>query len=90
MLKNRELVFEKAEEMAEKYRQKLLAEVEGVNPDEIPTATEEPEIPEETNVDDRVEETTETETTEAIEEETVTSEDTTEDTNEMAAASVEE
>ena len=31
MLKNRELVFEKAEEMAEKYRQKLLAEAEGKN-----------------------------------------------------------
>jgi small subunit ribosomal protein S1 len=30
MLKNRELVFEKAEEMAEKYRQKLLAEAEGL------------------------------------------------------------
>ena len=29
MLKNRDVVFEKAEEMAEKYRQKLLAEAEG-------------------------------------------------------------
>ncbi|MFM7382207.1 MAG: 30S ribosomal protein S1, partial [Microcystaceae cyanobacterium] len=29
MLKNRDLVYEKAEEMAEKYRQKLLAEAEG-------------------------------------------------------------
>jgi small subunit ribosomal protein S1 len=29
MLKNRELVYEKAEEMAEKWRQKLLAEAEG-------------------------------------------------------------
>ncbi|GAB4233855.1 MAG: 30S ribosomal protein S1 [Stanieria sp.] len=30
MLKNRDLVFEKAEEMAEKYRQKLLAEAQGL------------------------------------------------------------
>ena len=47
MLKNRDLVFEKAEEMAEKYRQKLLAEAEGltIEETEIPTATEEPEAP---------------------------------------------
>ena len=36
MLKNRDVVFEKAEEMAEKYRQKLLAEAEGREiPEEI-------------------------------------------------------
>ena len=47
MLKNRDLVFEKAEEMAEKYRQKLLAEAEGLTIEEtdIPTASEEPEAP---------------------------------------------
>ncbi|MDJ0535722.1 MAG: 30S ribosomal protein S1 [Xenococcaceae cyanobacterium MO_207.B15] len=47
MLKNRELVFEKAEEMAEKYRQKLLAEAQGLTLEEteIPTASEEPETP---------------------------------------------
>jgi small subunit ribosomal protein S1 len=46
MLKNRQLVFDKSEEMAEKYRQKLLAEalgkteeVEGVD-EEIPPALE--------------------------------------------------
>ena len=48
MLKSRDLVFEKAEEMAEKYRQKLLAEAEGLNveesnSEEIPTASEEPD-----------------------------------------------
>ena len=46
MLKNRELVFEKAEEMAEKYRQKLLAEVQGITleeePEESVSATDEP------------------------------------------------
>ncbi len=92
MLKNRDLVFEKAEEMAEKYRQKLLAEVEGLNPEEIPTATEEPEVPEEeeTVVDEQAEETAEAiEEEETVTEETVTSEDTA-DTNEMATASVEE
>ena len=53
MLKNRELVFEKAEEMAEKYRRKLLAEAQGLTleemdapnaVDEIPPATEEEEV----------------------------------------------
>jgi small subunit ribosomal protein S1 len=34
MLKNRELVFEKADEMAEKYRLKLLAEAEGITIEE--------------------------------------------------------
>ena len=43
MLKNRDLVFEKAEEMAEKYRQKLLAEAEGLTVEEsVPEAVEEP------------------------------------------------
>jgi small subunit ribosomal protein S1 len=44
MLKNRELVFEKAEEMAEKYRQKLLAEAEGINLDEAETSEAEGEM----------------------------------------------
>ena len=51
MLKNRDLVFEKAEEMAEKYRQKLLAEAEGKEApteevlEDVPSAsdTEEPQ-----------------------------------------------
>ena len=41
MLKNREIVFEKAEEMAEKYRQKLLAEAEGISLEEVEAAAEE-------------------------------------------------
>ena len=40
MLKNREIVFEKAEEMAEKYRQKLLAEAEGITVEELAAADE--------------------------------------------------
>ena len=48
MLKNREIVFEKAEEMAEKYRQKLLAEAEGITleeaAEEIASAVEEPVV----------------------------------------------
>jgi small subunit ribosomal protein S1 len=35
MLKNRDIVFEKAEEMAERYRQKLLAEAEGITLEEV-------------------------------------------------------
>ena len=48
MLKNREVVFEKAEEMAEKYRQKLLAEAEGKNEEQFeppPALPIEEEIP---------------------------------------------
>ena len=41
MLKNRELVFEKAEEMAEKYRQKLLAEAAGLTVEEQEAASSE-------------------------------------------------
>ncbi len=41
MLKNREIVFEKAEEMAEKYRQKLLAEAEGITLEEASAVIEE-------------------------------------------------
>ena len=46
MLKNRELVFEKAEEMAEKYRQKLLAEAQGLTLEEMETlaAAEAPSV----------------------------------------------
>jgi small subunit ribosomal protein S1 len=40
MLKNREIVFEKAEEMAEKYRQKLLAEAEGITLEEAAAVDE--------------------------------------------------
>ena len=40
MLKNREIVFEKAEEMAEKYRQKLLAEAEGITLEEAAVVEE--------------------------------------------------
>ncbi len=42
MLKNRDLVFEKAEEMAEKYRQKLLAEAQGI---ELPTEESAEDVP---------------------------------------------
>ena len=41
MLKNRDIVFEKAEEMAEKYRQKLLAEAEGITLEEASAVIEE-------------------------------------------------
>ena len=71
MLKNREIVFEKAEEMAEKYRQKLLAEAEGISLEEAAEAiAEETEaIAEETEA---VAEETEAvaEETEAVAEET--------------------
>jgi len=66
MLKNREIVFEKAEEMAEKYRQKLLAEAEGITlEEEIPVAVEEPVVEEEA---------TSTVTEESVTEESVTEE----------------
>ncbi len=67
MLKNRELVFEKAEEMAEKYRQKLLAETQGLTfeeaevataTDDIPASSEETEVTEVAEVADEVAEET--------------------------------
>jgi small subunit ribosomal protein S1 len=59
MLKNRDLVFEKAEEMAEKYRQKLLAEAEGLTVEKsVAEAVEEPVAETETAaVDEPVAET---------------------------------
>jgi small subunit ribosomal protein S1 len=57
MLKNRDIVFEKAEEMAEKYRQKLLAEAEGITLEEVQAgesveAVEEPVVEEITEIDE--------------------------------------
>ena len=102
MLKNREIVFEKAEEMAEKYRQKLLAEAEGITLEEAAaleeaTATVEPEVTEAT---EEATATVEPEVTEATEEATATVEpeateevavepETTEE-GEMVGASTEE
>lgn len=47
MLKNRDLVFEKAEEMAEKYRQKLLAEAAGLTVEDGQEVDDSPEVEEE-------------------------------------------
>jgi len=70
MLKNRDLVFEKADEMAEKYRRKLLAEAEGIPlEEEIPEAVEAPVI-EEPVIEEAVAETE----TEAVAEEGVVEE----------------
>ncbi|VEP13783.1 30S ribosomal protein S1 homolog A [Hyella patelloides LEGE 07179] len=81
MLKNRDLVFEKADEMAEKYRRKLLAEAEGVTleEEEIPTASEEEEVvvEEETTASEEEEVVVEEETTASEEEEVVVEEETT-------------
>ena len=104
MLKNRDLVFEKAEEMAEKYRQKLLAEAEGITLEEAAameeaTATEEVEEVVETEATEEAVETEATEEAEATEEtvETEATEETvavdsTEETEEgeMVGASTEE
>ena len=75
MLRNREIVFEKAEEMAEKYRQKLLAEAEGITLEEAAemTATENAE-PTEAVAEEAVAEP------EAVEEEAVEEEAVVEET----------
>ena len=84
MLKNREIVFEKAEEMAEKYRQKLLAEAEGI------TLEEAAAVEEMTAVEEVVEEVEEEEE-EAATEESETIEVATEDSaGEMVGAATEE
>ena len=59
MLKNRDLVFEKADEMAEKYRLKLLAEAEGISIEEAEAAVANDEVTEEA-VEEAMSEATET------------------------------
>jgi small subunit ribosomal protein S1 len=88
MLKNRDLVFEKAEEMAEKYRRKLLAEAEGVTveEEEIPSASE--DVIEETVPEAVAEEIVAEETVaeEVVSEETVAEEVVSEETVPEAVA----
>ena len=93
MLKNREIVFEKAEEMAEKYRQKLLAEAEGITLEEAAqvmpsTATETVEEVSDaaTDVAEDVVETA----TETVEEVSDAATDVAEDVAETATETVEE
>ncbi|MEM8717981.1 MAG: 30S ribosomal protein S1 [Cyanobacteria bacterium P01_G01_bin.39] len=89
MLKNREIVFEKAEEMAEKYRQKLLAEAEGITLEEA-AAVEEASAVEESEVLE-VEDTTASEEAEETTETIEATETTTEDASEeMVGAATEE
>ncbi|WP_319420933.1 30S ribosomal protein S1 [Pleurocapsa sp. FMAR1] len=99
MLKNRDIVFEKAEEMAEKYRQKLLAEAEGVTLEEAAAMVEESVVNDETAVEETVaegEEAVEEPVAETAAEETVeptseATEDTPEDSEgEMVGAAVDE
>ncbi|MEC4803125.1 MAG: 30S ribosomal protein S1 [Jaaginema sp. PMC 1079.18] len=66
MLRSKELVFEKAEEMAERYRQKMLQEQQGIEPTEEIVEEIVEEVEEVEEVVDTVEEPTETE--EAVEE----------------------
>ena len=86
MLKNREIVFEKAEEMAEKYRQKLLAEAEGITLEEAAEAMEEPIVEEASEATEAAAEAT----TEAVEEATDTVENVAEATTEATTEAVEE
>ena len=86
MLKNREIVFEKAEEMAEKYRQKLLAEAEGISVEELQAN--------EAAAEEAAEEPADEAADEAADEESVVSEEIVEESNdsseEMVAAGTEE
>ena len=88
MLKNREIVFEKAEEMAEKYRQKLLAEAEGITLEEaaaeIPSTVEEPVVEEVNEATTEVAEKTEEKVEEAVEGATEVVENAVETTTEAA------
>jgi len=91
MLKNREIVFEKAEEMAEKYRQKLLAEAEGISLEELQAAEAANEAVEEATeaASDVVEEATEA-ASEVVEEATETASEAAEEATEAASDVVEE
>lgn len=91
MLKNREIVFEKAEEMAEKYRQKLLAEAEGISVEDLPAAVEEVVEPVVETVDEASEAVQDTveEATDAVEEVVETVADIAEGAVEAATDAVE-
>ncbi|MEL6911224.1 MAG: S1 RNA-binding domain-containing protein [Cyanobacteria bacterium J06629_2] len=91
MLKNREIVFEKAEEMAEKYRQKLLAEAEGISVEDLPAAVEEVVEPVVETVDEAAEAVQDTveEATDAVEEVVETVADIAEGAVEAATDAVE-
>ena len=91
MLKNREIVFEKAEEMAEKYRQKLLAEAEGISVEDLPPAVEEVVEPVVETVDEAAEAVQDTveEATDAVEEVVETVADIAEGAVEAATDAVE-
>jgi len=80
MLKNREIVFEKAEEMAEKYRQKLLAEAEGITLEEAAEVIEETAVAEETATEEPVDTVEETVAEEPVAEEPVAEETVAEET----------
>ena len=89
MLKNRDIVFEKAEEMAEKYRQKLLAEAEGITLEEASAVIEESAAEETaTAVEEPAAEETATAVEEPAAEETTTAVE--EPAAEEAATAVEE
>ena len=88
MLKNRDIVFEKAEEMAEKYRQKLLAEAEGITLEEA-AALEEATATEEAVETEATEEAVETEATEEATEEVETEATATEEVETEATATEE-
>ena len=81
MIKNRDMVFDKAEEMAAKYREQMLAKQQGLTLEnteaaevtaaeleEVPSATEEPEIPAATEEPEAPTATEETEAPTATEE----------------------
>ena len=87
MLKNREIVFEKAEEMAEKYRQKLLAEAEGISLEELQASEAAQEAVEAT--EEVVDEATET-ANEVAEEATETASEVVEEVTETAEEVVDE
>jgi len=87
MLKNREIVFEKAEEMAEKYRQKLLAEAEGISLEEVQAAEAAQEVAE--TAEEVVDEATET-AEEVVDEATETAEEVVDEVAETAGEVVDE
>ena len=94
MLKNREIVFEKAEEMAEKYRQKLLAEAEGISLEELQASEAANEVVEEAvetaeEVVDEAIEAVET-TEEVVDEATEAANEAVEETTDTASNVVEE
>ncbi|MGB7378605.1 MAG: 30S ribosomal protein S1 [Rivularia sp. (in: cyanobacteria)] len=90
MIKNRDAVFEKAEEMAAKFREQLLAKEQGITPEAAPAAVEEATAETEATVEEATVEETPAEAEATVEEAPAEAEATVEEAPAETEATAEE